>query len=354
MSGPRPEANEARVRIGDSELVLRDLVARDADAVVALHTQVFGKDVDATWFAWKYGDNRHEGCGEGMTAWHDGTLVAFCGGLPRSLWHQGQRLGGLQIGDVMVHPEWRGILTRRGPFFQVSQALYASRIGVATVRPFQLGFGFPNLRHLRLGVILDLLWDGGQIEELKWSTATATPTVLPWGWRWRALLPTEERFDRVVDSAWESMRKESPDLMLGERNAAYLRWRYVDRPPSVDAASDRAPRYRFFELLRPWWSAGSGVAVLDLRSATARWLDWVGPLELMPHASLACRAESAMAGATELSLWASQAVADVLAKAQIDHRVVCAGLGIPVIADMSPPKMPVLDWWLMGGDTDFL
>jgi hypothetical protein len=93
--------------------------------------------------------NIGHGGGEGVGAWHDGRLVAHCGGLPRNILHQGILQHDLQIGDVMVAPEWRGILTRHGPFFHVSKKFYDSRLG--RKNRFHMGFGFPNARHLRLG-----------------------------------------------------------------------------------------------------------------------------------------------------------------------------------------------------------
>ena len=142
------------VQVGDTTLTLRDMAPDDVTAVLALHEHVFGPGADARWFAWKYGQGLSQGRGRAIGAWHDGQLVAYCGGLPRTLRLHNTNLRGLQIGDVMVHPAWRGILSRRGPFFQVSKRFYDSQIGATDSRPFELGFGFPNERHLRLAVLL--------------------------------------------------------------------------------------------------------------------------------------------------------------------------------------------------------
>lgn len=346
------------VQVGEFALTLRDVVPEDMAAVLALHTQVFGPEVDMQWFAWKYGQApeqaHHEGRGQAVGAWHGDELIAYCGGLPRTLWQQGQRLRGLQMGDVMVHPAWRGILTRHGPFFHVTQSFHSSRLGPAPSRPFQLGFGFPNARHLRLAVMLGLVRDGGVIETLHWNTSQAAPPGLPWHWHWQALMPSDARFDRAVNSAWKSMLARAPGLTLGQRDAAYLRWRYVDRPTAIGTPEGAPPRYHFFELRRPWSSTALGVAVLDLRSTSAHWLDWVGPVALMPLANRACRLEAARAGATELTAWASPAVAHQLEHSDIGRREVCAGLGVSAASDFKPEDVPRLRWWLMGGDTDFL
>jgi len=335
-------------------LTLRDVAPGDGDAVLALHTRVFGPGADAPWFAWKYGQAATQGCGQAMGAWQDGELIAYCGGLPRTLWRDGRIVRGLQMGDVMVHPAWRGILRRHGPFFQVTQSFHGSRLGAESEHAFQMGFGFPNERHLRLGVLLGLMWNGGVIEALHWDAAAAPTLRLPWLWRWRELLPSDERFDRSVNAAWQAMQAQAGKLTLGQRDAAYLRWRYVDRPSAPGTPAGAPPRYRFFELHRLWPLASAGIAVMDLRSSSALWLDWVGPPGLMPLAALSCRIEAARSGAAELSLWASAAVAKQLACAGISRREVCAGLAVSACSDLKPQEVPVLHWWLMGGDTDFL
>ena len=340
------------VQVGEFALTLRTVLPSDSQAVTALHTLVFGPDVDGAWFTWKYG--QATGQGRSLGLWHDDNLIAYCGGLPRTLWQHGKSRSGLQIGDVMVHPAWRGILTRRGPFFQVSQRFYQQQLGVAPERAFQLGVGFPNARHLRLAVLLGLLHDGGVMESLHWPVLAATNAGLPWHWRWKELLPTQPGFDRAVDAAWQAMRLRSPELLLGQRDAAYLRWRFADRPAAVGSNAAATPRYRFYELRRPWSLRASGVAVLDLRADAAHWLDWVGPIDLMPLASTACRLQAAHAGASELTAWASAAVAQCLAHTGITQREVCAALGLPTTSDLAPSEAAGLPWWLMGGDTDFL
>lgn len=346
--------NSGKVKVGEYALALRDVLPGDRAAVAALHTLVFGPDVDGAWFAWKYGQGAAQGQGQALGVWHGADLIAYCGGLPRTLWHQNKNLRGLQIGDVMVHPSWRGILSRRGPFFQVSKHFYDSRLGPEQSRNFQLGFGFPNGRHLRLAVLLGLLHDGGEMESLHWAGASAATQSLPWQWQCRALWPSDTDFDRNVNCAWKAMREQTTSLTVGQRDAAYLRWRFAERPPAANTPPGAPVRYRFFALRRRWSRSCAGVAVLDLRSSSAHWLDWVGPLALMPLASKACRLEAAHAGATELTAWASPAVAQRLANTGITQREVCAKIGIPTASDWDAPGVSGLEWWFMGGDTDFL
>jgi len=345
--------NPCEVQVGGFALNLRDVMPADQESVSSLHTLVFGPAVDAAWFAWKYGAAPEQGQGQAIGVWRGADLIAYCGGLPRTLWQNGKRRSGLQIGDVMVHPQWRGILSRRGPFSQVSRNFYDSRLGAEQHRAFQLGFGFPNARHLRLAATLDLLHDGGEMECLHWGIKPTGMDSLPWSWNWQAFDPSSEHFAYTVNDAWTAMRESARELSIGQRDAAYLRWRFAQRPLDVGTAAG-ATRYRFFALRRRWSRTCAGVAVMDLRGGSAHWLDWVGPLQLMPLANMACRLEATRAGATELTAWASAAVAAQLAGTGVTQREVCAKIGIPCASDLKPEDVSSLRWWFMGGDTDFL
>jgi len=343
-----------RFQVGEFSLLLRDVEAGDRDAVVGLHTLVFGPDVDGAWFDWKYGQGPAQGAGQAVGVWHADELIAYCGGVPRTLWRHGHAVRGLQIGDVMVHPQWRGMLTRRGPFFQVSRGFYDSRLGLADARSFQLGFGFPNDRHLRLAVLLGLWHEAGRIESLHWSVQSLPSFRLPWLWRWEELNPASPHFDACVNAAWRLMLGQCAGVTLGQRDAAYLRWRYVDRPQSVGPQACPGQRYRFYGLARPWSRFPLGVAVLGARGDSCHWLDWVGPVKWMAMACRACCAQSALANATDMMCWASTAVSSQLLNTSISHRAPRVSLIIPVASDVAAQAIPGLHGWMMGGDTDFL
>lgn len=350
------QAFQETVRLGSMELTLRDLVSADQSAFLALHRLVFGGSADARWYDWKYGDGPQNGHGHGLGLWHGTSLIAHCAGVPRTLWQHGAALAGLQIGDVMVHPDWRQFLTRHGPFFWVSHGFYSRWLGAPGERAFQLGFGFPSLRHLRLAKLLELMHDGGRIESLHWPALASSAAPLPWAWRWQELDPSDADFDRQVNAAWRAMRRSTQALTLGERDAAYVRWRYMRRPPEAEPTGPLAAscRYRFFRLSRTWPSWGTALAVLDLQARPVQWLDWIGPLDWLTPATRACQLQAGAVGATELAAWASAAVAARLTATPPLRREVCAGLGLPAHAGLDTQTLDTLNFWLMGGDTDFL
>lgn len=325
------------LEIAGESFELRDLDETDRDALIGLHKEVFGEGASTDWYEWKYA----QGNGLGSGLWHQGRLVAHCGGLPRALWQEGTRRTGIQIGDVMVATAWRGVLTRRGPFFQVSQKFYKGHVGDG--RDHAVAFGFPSERHLRLAVKSKLLWDGGPVHALSWTTADAP--ALGWAWRWEPLDPEGARFDAAIRDGWESMREAGNGFVVGERSPDYVRWRFFRRPGRV---------HRAFVLRRPWSRKARGVAILDLSGPTAQWLDWIGRPADMPLACAACRSQALAAGAAHLGAWATPAVAQSLAASGIAHSTVTAWLGIPRRSALAETDVGRLAWWLMGGDTDFL
>lgn len=327
--------------IAGQPMTLRDVKPTDQSEVLALHARVFGGPVDAAWFDWKY----RQGGGVGVGLWHQGQLIAHCGGLPRTVWHANTPQQDLQIGDVMVAPEWRGILTRRGPFFHVSKRLYDSRLGAG--QRFHTGFGFPSERHLQLAIKAGLLWRSGVMTGLHWGPLEKDQTLSRWRWHVTPLLPESAHFDRTINQCWGQMRATVPNQLVGERNAAYARWRYTRRPGYV---------HTFLQLRRPWQRKAAGVAVLGRATPgqPLHWLDWIGPPALLPQACTMCRTQAACNGATGLTAWASAAVQQRLANTGIAARSEVAQIGMPTMSDVAADTVTQLDWWFMGGDTDFL
>jgi hypothetical protein len=328
------------VEVNGIVLQVRDLGPSDRSGLLDLHTRVFGQQATEDWYRWKYVDGNALGTG----IWHHGELIAHCGGTPRTLWQHGRPASGIQIGDVMVAPEWRGILTRRGPFFQACDSFYARHVGRQAGH--DIGYGFPNLRHMKLAVALQLAWDAGAVHALTWRLGDADVLQpLEWSWRWTELDASKPGFDEVVDKAWSRMRAGAAEFTLGDRGSRYVRWRYCERP---------ARSSRMFSLRRAWSRDPVGIAVLDLDSEQAQWLDWIGEPAAIALASRACVAQARLSGASSLVAWATDAVTRLLGNGGTFDQRVTARLGIPIASALNHDEASRAQWWFMGGDTDFL
>ncbi len=322
------------MRIGELSFSRRDIVLEDQADVLALHNRVFGADATPAWFRWKYGNGGAEATG----LWDEhGRLVALCGGTPRTLLHEGKTVAAIQLGDVMVAPEVRGLLTRRGPFFQVSRHFYESRIGSG--RPYRIGFGFASQRHVRLAVALRLAWNEGTLQSLQWSDLAGK---LPWGWRCTPLEP--EHLEQAATEAWQLMQEGLTGLSAGCRDADYLRHRFLDRPEYV---------YQLYRIQRIWSRRTFGILVLRIQGELAHWLDWIGPPEEIGLAARIAQTRAAAAGARTMTLWASAAVCESLGICSPEESTV-AWVGIPRASTLLEEDGIRRKWWWMGGDTDFL
>jgi hypothetical protein len=330
------EAKVSVCHVGGHRFHIADIVAADRDEVLRLFVAAFGFMPDAAWYAWKYVANR----GQAIGLWDEtGRLVAHYAGVPRELRWQGRAINAIQIGDVMVAPEVRGILTRKGPFFQVCSRFFADRIG--SERAYRMAFGFPNDRHIRLGVALDLYYDEGPIHLVSWP---AKHQDLPWRWRW-SRLAEGNTLARQVDRAWQSMALDLSDHVLGVRDAEYLHQRFFSRP-------DR--EYQIF-CLRHWPFGGvAGVAVMRFEQDRAELLDLIGSRAVLLMLVRAAVAEAERVGALVLTAWVSPAVLAALygTGGEVGGKV--ANLAVAKVSALNVDEVTSARWWWMGGDTDFL
>lgn len=340
------ELTECTLEVAGTSLTVRNLTADDSLALLALHTRVFGLGTSRAWYNWKYGHGPGAGNGLGSGIWAGNELVAHCGGVPRLLWARGQSIEGLQIGDVMVDPAWRGVLTRRGPFFQVSRHFYSTQVGSGC--QFMTGFGFPSARHLKLAKMLDLLEDGGSVLGLDWAVTPSQAAGLnPLAWRLEPLDAQTLHGQNMLTRAWAAQQAASAGLILGDRSLSYLWWRFVARPDQ---------NVQMWAVRRPWKRHPLGVVVLSLPPhRPAHWLDWIGP---PGAANWGCRAALqavALQSMQQMQAWATPAVVACLAEAAPSKAPEVVRLGL-----VGGSVWPVdhlasdLQWWLMGGDTDFL
>lgn len=322
---------------GGQPYLIRDVAPSDAPDVLQLFEEVFGHRTDSRWYAWKY----LAGVGNALGLWDAlGCLKAHCAGTPRTVSWCGKHVAGLQVGDVMVSTDIRGLLMRKGPFQQVSSRFYASRVGAN--QRYQLAWGFPNQRHMRLGVKLDLFWDAGMISQLRWAVGQE------WLWPWysvTALSGGEAGFDDQVDAAWASMAADLQNHVLGVRDAAYIRWRFLARP-------DR--QYKLFCLRRRFTGKVLAVIVMRIADGTAELLDIIGPRDAMRSAIRAAIKQCAQAGVSSLSAWASPALVEVVQNTGAEVTQSGASLAIIKESNFSEADVMAARWWWMGGDTDFL
>ena len=170
------------------------------------------------------------------------------------------------------------------PVFPCITAFHSTQIGVR--RPFQLGFGFPGERHLRLARAVGLLRDGAASLLCTGTRRADAPAA--WAWRWTPLDPDDANFDATVNHAWNTSKRDRPrwrsDSAM-QHTCAGVSWSDLTAP--------------LFMLSRPWSRIAAGIAVLDLNTAQSSPLAGLGrDPDLMALAAVPAAPRAARHGCT--------------------------------------------------------
>ena len=303
------------------------------DQWLDLFRESFGHEVNEAQWRWKYRDASPMGCG----VWRDGVPVAFYGGMPRPIEFMGTPAIAVQIGDVMVHPQQRGVLTRTGPFFLSTATYLEKMIGVG--RPYLVGFGFPSRRHLRLAHKLDLYDEVDQVVELRWPGAE-----MPTGWIVERLDFSASSTVERLDALWDTMRLELGHFIVPVRDAARWSYRFDNHPARPYEAG----------WIRSEAENGPCAAMVVKREGShIELMDWMAPPTLSSAVVACARGLVQQACAEHLMGWYSTSIAAMISGADgVEHSI---GVGVPTSTWTPGPDKSVLQgrWWLTGGDTDF-
>ena len=318
----------------NNALILRWVRQDDFDAWHALFRVCFGHDISLEQWRWKYRDTDKPGI-----AVMDGErMVAFYGGMPRPLMAMGQQHTGIQVGDVMVHPDFRGSLSRKGPFQMAASTFLEQSLSQGA--PYWVGFGFPNTRAMQVAERLKLYRQVDEVVELAWD---ATAAALPW-WLSSATVDSTEAL-RHVGALWSLMKARLAQSVLGVRDTQFMQTRYAKHP----ARSHEwvLVRHRFTRKV-------CGLAVCKPETdGRLEILDLLGDPEQFTHIVAAVRLHAAATQRNGVLMWLTKSHEHLLAKTQ--PRVAALNVSVPSNSWVPGNVETSVDgrWWLTGGDTDF-
>lgn len=323
----RPEQHPVRVEAGS------------APELRALFGEVFDQPMSEADWAWKYGEGR--GCALGLR--RDGRLLAHYGGLERKVWHAGECFSACQVCDVIVHAGLRSHLGRRNALHDLTASFLEAEIGWGLRH--RVGFGFPTDRAFRVAQRLGLYEAVDQMDCARWpAAAAARPLRLQW------LGAAQLRPGRVeaaeVDALWREMRDECQDSVIGERDAAWLRQRYLAHPRW---------RYRIAMVRSRVLHALLGVVVWREHDEHLEWVDWVGGAASLPALLGALRDQAQRAAKPWVDAWITASHRAALQRLAADVSWRSLGITVPANVHTPGPAAAVLRsrWWLTAGDTDF-
>lgn len=311
--------------------------AREADdpELLALFEEVFGHGMSTEQWHWKYAGAALRG----TLLRRSGAVVGFFGGMPRAVQGPDGLHLAVQNGDVMVKPGERGVFTRHGAFYRVTAAFLDRHIGPG--RTYEFGIGFPNERHLSLGVKLGLYIPGERMKTISWSARASERAS--W-WTREATLASAEL--HVLDTLWQKMQRDWRGSYIPVRDAQRWRFRFVEHPTCT---------YQLIVIRRRL--GGRPLAALALREHPnhVEWLDYVGTRREVPRAVASARNFAAQCGNKPLTALCSESIASTFAvdAAAVENSAIVIPLRAP-----EPGWPQPYPWqgrlWLMGGDTDFL
>jgi GT2 family glycosyltransferase len=297
-----------------------------------LFRAAFGYQMNPELWRWKY----HAFDTLGALVRHNGRAIAFYGAMPRSIHLFGSPATAVQIGDVMVLPEERGILTRQGPFFLAAAGFLERFVGHG--KTFPLAFGFPSERPCRLGVRLGLYDKVGELAQINWPALQARPS-----YRMR-LRPLSTNDSAAVDRLWLEMADALQDQVVGVRDWPYVQRRYMQHPTIS---------YQLYLITSRFTQTPIGIIVIRVLDDAVELLDIIAPPQRMATLIHCLRRLTWNLGKPRTYAWITMQHAHSLAGDT--GEIVPTGIVIPYnrwTPGISADK--VMDrWWLMGGDTDF-
>jgi len=312
---------------------LRWASIHDQNALLSLFTAAFGDSMSPRLWRWKYAESYRQG----ILAHIKGRAIAYYGGMTRSCWQHGREFMTVQICDVMVAPEVRGILTRRGAFAQTAETFLSAQTGPD--KPCRLAFGFPTGRAAKLGERLGMYARGDTFFEASWTTGQTAH--LPF---WLKLEPLHEGNLAVLDKLWQVMKQSMPYYVLPRKDADFFRWRYMEHPLNT-----------YHIHLVSWRGFNKAVGAVVLRDHGAghglELMDFVGrpdAFELLLRAALDIAGQM---NRQRVFSWMTTRVITMLPDPSAQSEISGVYIDPPALKEMAGRQDDRL--WFLGGDTDF-
>jgi len=330
------------------ELCERWVGQDDFAAWCVLFEKCFAWSMPRSQWLWKYRDTTDR---MGLGLFRGEALLAYYGGMPRRLAAEGAVWAGIQIGDVMVHPSARNGLTRGGPFGRLASSFLRHTLGQAGA--FDLGFGFPNHRAMRLAVRLGLYREVDQIVELSWPRREPDPVPDGLDRKPRIWSRLQSRCEpahpedclAAADPLWQGMRQALPRSILGSRDSAFLRARYVQHP---------AHHYLWFGLRQPLSTRLRGIGICRrVDPQRLEILDLIAHPDLFPVMAREIRRLADQESIASVSMWATRSHAQLFTASQPSVTAIDVAVPTCSLVPGRFPTRPDQRWWLTGGDTDF-
>ena len=308
----------------------------DLAALLTLFQSAFKHAMSTARWNWKYLHSPTWG----VMVEREDRAVAFFGGMPRYFALQNELVLAVQIGDHMVDPDQRGILTRKGPMFLSSSTYFEQ---MESILPgVQFAFGFPAVRPLRLGCKLGLYGEVDKINLLSWTALsphrnlqTQTRIINAW---------PEQHKQKTINALWQAMRASWPNTLLPVRDWAWIKHRYLAHPEHT---------YELLLVASRLTRRPKALVAIRIHTDYLEWLDYIGPAQGIPLAVKAVRMHAASLGLPIVQGWFSEHLKTIFA---VDApEIQDSGIVVPtnIWGKGKPADILANPLWFMAGDSDF-
>ena len=318
----RRAESEPRWRVGP-------MCSEDFAAIAALFQEVFGHPMSRALWDWKYGPGR----GNAVIVRSQGKIVGHYGAMYRDILLNGQPDRAAQVGDVMVHPQMRGVLTRNGPFFMMACS-WAEVYGV-------MAFGFPTVRALLVAEKMGLYTKASEMAEVRWKPSAPK---IRFATRVKALSSGSAADRQSSDALWAAMAQDLRESVLVVRDWAYLEQRYFGHPHNP---------YEVLMVSTRFTGKPLGIVVLRRLEGSCELLDVIAPLANLAQVIDQARRLTGRWGLPYLYAWITKTYLPLFLKC--DGQEEALNISVPAICWTADPRIDAFKdkWWLMSGDTDF-
>lgn len=323
-------------RMTEPQYHARVLQHADMDGVRDLFREVFREEMSPALWRWKY-DRDYS---KGAVVAKDGRIVAHYGGLGRKVLLCGEEMLSVQIGDVMVAPSVRQSVRSNSPFYLAYTTFVEAYVGYGKFFPF--GFGFPNDRAFRIAEKLGFYAKVGSMSEASWQAQR----------NWKAWFYTVETVTRetfaqhasAIDALWQRMAPEHRQHVIGVRDAAYMDYRYLQRP---------GKEYQLLLVKHKLTGSPQALLVLQERQDRLYLLDYVGTLAALPRMVELLRDRAAAQGKTGVYTWCATHHVQYFDAGTAAWQELPIAIPANIWTQGPGPEQLDKRWWLMPGDTDF-
>jgi hypothetical protein len=314
----------------------RVLQHADMDGVRDLFREVFREEMSPALWRWKYDRE----LSKGAVVLKDGRIVAHYGGLGRKVLLCGDASVAVQIGDVMVAPSVRQSVRSNSPFYLAYTTFVDNYVGYGRFFPF--GFGFPNDRAFRIAEKLGFYARVGSMSEVSWQARRSWQA-----WLCKAEPVTVDSLPQqaaLIDALWQRMTPEHRTHIIGIRDAAWLDYRYLQRP---------GKEYRVMLLKHKLSGSAMAAVVLQDRQDQLCLLDFVGSLALLPRVVAFLCDLAAREGKHGVFTWCATHHRPLLDADGASFKDLPISIPANIWTQGPGPEQLDQRWWLMPGDTDF-